>query len=113
MLFGSSNQPDIHIEPSSSRAFFSQCSESLNAHPYLVTEEEAYEPPADPDSGEATSFLVCYRFGLTRACVVVSGFRPVVRRARSTCSRADSKRPSDRRHPSVHELKVRPYHHTP
>jgi len=29
----------------------SSCSESLNAHPYLVNEEETYEPPADPDSG--------------------------------------------------------------
>lgn len=28
-----------------------QCSESLNDHPYLATEEETYEPPADPDSG--------------------------------------------------------------
>jgi len=28
----------------------SSCSESLNAHPYLVTEEETYEPPSDPDS---------------------------------------------------------------
>ncbi|KAF9652491.1 hypothetical protein BDM02DRAFT_2751891 [Thelephora ganbajun] len=29
----------------------SSCSESLNAHPYFITEEETYEPPADPDSG--------------------------------------------------------------
>lgn len=28
-----------------------QCSEALDAHPYLVTEESTYEPPADPDSG--------------------------------------------------------------
>ncbi|KAF9788430.1 hypothetical protein BJ322DRAFT_1106424 [Thelephora terrestris] len=27
------------------------CSESLSAHPYLLTEEDTYEPPADPDSG--------------------------------------------------------------
>ena len=39
-------------------ARLSQCSESLNAHPYLVTEEETYEPPADPDSGEALSSSV-------------------------------------------------------
>ena len=29
----------------------------MEAHPYLVIEEETYEPPADPDSGEATMFF--------------------------------------------------------
>jgi len=28
-----------------------QCSKDLIAHPYLLEEEETYEPPEDPDSG--------------------------------------------------------------
>lgn len=29
-----------------------QCSKDLEAHPYLLEEEETYEPPEDPDSGK-------------------------------------------------------------
>ena len=57
MLFGSSNQPDVCVELSSSGTLL-QCSESLDAHPYLVAEEETYEPPADPDSGKTKSSLL-------------------------------------------------------
>ena len=28
-----------------------QCLSSLQKHPYLLEEEETYEPPEDPDSG--------------------------------------------------------------
>ena len=61
--------PDFRVELSSTGTS-SQCSKALNAHPYLVTEEVSYEPPADPDSGETASLLFCYRTGLIRLRVL-------------------------------------------
>ncbi len=34
-----------------------KCTLLLNAYPYLLEEEETYEPPQDPDSGKSAFFL--------------------------------------------------------
>jgi hypothetical protein len=41
-----------------------QCLPSLDGHPYLVEEEETYEPPEDPDSGA--------HFDVMRQCHVIT-----------------------------------------
>ena len=36
-----------------------KCTLLLNAYPYLLEEEETYEPPQDPDSGNFFFSLAC------------------------------------------------------
>jgi len=36
-----------------------KCTLLLNAYPYLLDEEETYEPPQDPDSGNFFFSLAC------------------------------------------------------
>ena len=38
-----------------------QCLPSLEAKPYLLEEEDTYEPPDDPDSGETLGFASTFR----------------------------------------------------